>query len=1018
MATSHEAGDTKGNQPALVKGVGCGRGSATLAGVSALGATFDREVEIAAIARAVDAGGALVYVEGHAGIGKTRLLDLARADAERRGARVLTARGSELERGYGYGVARQLLAAAVAEQAPERTDGGEVPAIRSDSAGGDAEALARAALGVGPQQAQAPPDSPFAILDGLWRLTAALAAERPLVLVLDDAHWADAPTLRFAEFLAGRLDGLAVTVVVAARPVEPAGEDDAVSEAFAANGAGGVPEVAATGADAAELLARLRDGHGARLVRPAPLGEEAAAALLRERCGREPSGAFAAACHRASGGNPFLLHALVGELLRDGADPAGEDTTVVGDSGPETVARSLRLRLARLPAGCATVLDAVAALGDDAEIRHVAAVAGIDAERVGTLADRLADADLLAAARPLRFAHPVVRQAAYARQRPAARAALHRRAAAALTAEDRPPQAIAAHLLLVDPAGDAQVVALLRAAAAEALAQGAADIALPQLRRALREPPTRAATGALLAELGHAETLVGELADAEQHLATAAAATSDPRERAERLRGAARTRLHRGDLAGAIELLERAGVGADPETVLRLTAHAAAIGLLHPPLATAALERLERAAGRLDVGRLGATRGGVGDLAETPAGLAALAELAGARWLDGRIEEGAALALRALAGDRLLEAEGPGSIVVNHALRVLVDADEHERARPSLDAALALARRQGSVVGLVSLLGVAQVSAWRRGDVHEAEALGRELLELAPPGMPKLAHWALLALALVERGELDAAEEAVERSGAGPQLPPLTHVGVAFHARARLRLAQGRPRDALLDLLELRARDERLGVGHLSVAWHRTAVEAALADGDADAARAFAREQLARAERWSSPSGRGLALSTAGLAHGGEEGIAQLAEGAELLGASPARLDHARALTDLGTALRRAGRPAQAREPLRAALDAATACGASALASRAHEELRIAGAKPRRLRFSGHDALTAAERRVARMAAGGHSNREIAAALSIALRTVENHLARTYRKLGIGSRRELPAALADPHESG
>ncbi len=589
------------------------------------------------------------------------------------------------------------------------------------------------------------------------------------------------------------------------------------------------------------------------------------------------------------------------------------------------------------------------------------------------------------------------------------------RAAALLGGIGRPAPEVAAHLLLCEPAGDPEVVAGLRAVAADAVAQGAADVALTHLRRALREPPTAAERGPLLAELGLAEMLVGELEAAGEHLEQAAALATDPYLRAERLRAAARTRLVRGDLAGAIAQLEQARDEVDEidqEAGMLLTAHAAAIGLMHPPTGRGALRRLERHADALG-------------LDGSPAGLALLAELAAVHWLDGTIEEGAALAVRALDGGRLLAAEGPSSIAVNHALRVLVDADRTPLAQPQLDAALRTARRQGSVTGLVSLLGIEQIAAWRCGDVRETEARGRELLQLAPTSMMKLAHWALLALALIERGELEEAERAVARSGA-PQLPPLTHVGVVLHARARLRLAQGRPRDALLDLLEQRSRDERLGVRHLSFAWHRTAVEAALAVGDDDAATAFADEQLARAERWATPAARGLALSTLGLARSGvagrpagasaagreDEGLALLAEGAELLAASPARLDHARALVDLGAALRRAGRPAQAREPLRAGLDGARACGSTALAERAHDELLIAGAKPRRLRFSGADALTAAERRVTRMAADGHSNREIAAALYITVRTVENHLGRSYRKLGISSRRELADALS------
>ncbi|HST43316.1 MAG TPA: hypothetical protein VLK58_27570, partial [Conexibacter sp.] len=498
--------------------------------------------------------------------------------------------------------------------------------------------LAATALGLATAEpAPASPDSPFPVLDALYRLTAALAAARPLVLLLDDAHWADAPTLRLVDFLAGRLDGLALTLVVAARQAEPAAPS--------------------------ELLQRLRDRRETVLVRPAPLDERAATALLRERWGRAPAAAFAAACRDASSGNPFLLHELAGELLRNGVAPDDSGTAAVHDAGPESVARTLRQRLARLPDDCGALLDALAVLGPLAELRQVAEIAAVEPARAGELSDLLADAGLLAAQRPLRFAHPIVQHAVHAALRPAARSDLHARAAATLAAEGRPGPEVAAHLLLCEPAGAEEVVATLRAVAADAVAQGAADVALTHLRRALRQPPPERARGELLAELGRAETLVGELEAAGEHLEAAAELAADPLVRAERLRAGAHTRLYRGDLAGAVALLEQArdGVeGFDREAALRLTAHAAAIGLLHPPTGAGALQRLRQ----------------LGDgpqLDGSPAGQAVLAEQAGVCWLDGDIERGAELAARALADKRLLRAEGPGSIVVNHPLRVLVD---------------------------------------------------------------------------------------------------------------------------------------------------------------------------------------------------------------------------------------------------------------------------------------------------------------------------------------------------------
>ena len=129
---------------------------------------------------------------------------------------------------------------------------------------------------------------------------------------------------------------------------------------------------------------------------------------------------------------------------------------------------------------------------------------------------------------------------------------------------------------------------------------------------------------------------------------------------------------------------------------------------------------------------------------------------------------------------------------------------------------------------------------------------------------------------------------------------------------------------------------------------------------------------------------------------------------------SPAKLEHAKARTELGAALRRANRRAEAREQLRRAVDLATICGAHPLAARANTELRATGARPRRAALSGVESLTPSEQRVAQMASTGPTNREIAQALFVTPKTVELHLSSAYRKLGISSRSQLPAALAQP----
>jgi DNA-binding CsgD family transcriptional regulator len=542
----------------------------------------------------------------------------------------------------------------------------------------------------------------------------------------------------------------------------------------------------------------------------------------------------------------------------------------------------------------------------------------------------------------------------------------------------------------------------LRAAAADALSRGSADLAQRFLRRALAEPPPAGQLADTVGELGAAEALAGrELSLASEHLERSAAGTADPQLRCERVREAARARVYMGDFAGAAALLgrERASLGETERSLaMRLLADEAGIAVLAPPVACGALDRLEEHAGL------------AGD---DPAELALLAELAAKRWLEGRIGEAAALAERALGGGRLLAAQGPVSVAFNHAVAVLIDGDLFERTSGPLAAAMAAARQQGSLLGLACLTGLQAVAAWRRGALFEVEAFSREILQLVEDSgtwFVDHTYWAYLGAVLTERSELEQAEQAIARTGVGPGIPNLTYEGMPFVARARLRLAQGRPDEALADLLELRSRERALGVRHMRLPWRRDAVEAALALGDSALAAELADEQLELARRWDIPSARGIALCTQGLATGGADGLERIEEGVALLSGSPARLDHTRALVDLGAALRRAG--ARAREPLQEAIQTAQACGASALAARAHQELLASGARPRRLQFSGTNALTAGERRVATLAAQGQSNRQIAVARYITVRTVENHLASCYRKLGISSRHDLPSELA------
>jgi DNA-binding CsgD family transcriptional regulator len=194
--------------------------------------------------------------------------------------------------------------------------------------------------------------------------------------------------------------------------------------------------------------------------------------------------------------------------------------------------------------------------------------------------------------------------------------------------------------------------------------------------------------------------------------------------------------------------------------------------------------------------------------------------------------------------------------------------------------------------------------------------------------------------------------------------------------------------------------------------WRPHLAQALLLAGHHGEARAVASEHAALARAWGAPRPLARALRLQGLTRGGQEGILALQESVEAARNSPGRLELALSLVELGAAERRANRRAAARDPLEEGLALAHQCGARALQDRALAELLAAGARPRRPPASGRDTLTPSELRIAGLAADGQTNRQIAQHLFITPKTVEAHLARSFRKLHIDSRAQLPAALS------
>ena len=411
---------------------------------------LERDAELAALAAAVAAAeaghGTLALVEGPAGIGKTTLL---RAACREPGPRVLAARGLALEQGFPYGIVRQLLD----------------PVRGEDGLMDGAAALAARVF----DWAEAGPvedDVRYAAMHGLYWLVANLAARRPLVLAVDDAHWADAPSLRWLAHLAARVEHLPVALLLAVRD----------------------------GPDEPELLSELRAA-GTRF-RLGPLGPDATAALVCRRLGAAPGDGVDGAgaqlgrdWHASTGGNPFLLEALAVALR-------------VGDQKAEPIAQAVLRRIGPEGPEAGRLTRALAVLGGPAPLRQAAALAGLDLPGAARLADRLRAADVLAPGSVLEFAHPIVRTAVYESIPPGERALAHAEAARLLERDGTDAERLALHLLRSEPGGDPRVAALLRAAAAAATGRGDPGAAAACLRRALDEPPPAADRPGLLLELG------------------------------------------------------------------------------------------------------------------------------------------------------------------------------------------------------------------------------------------------------------------------------------------------------------------------------------------------------------------------------------------------------------------------------------------------------------------------------------------------------------------------------------
>ncbi|WP_405923282.1 ATP-binding protein [Streptomyces sp. NBC_00035] len=880
-------------------------------GVVASAPLWERDEEVATLEQAIgalcadsDSSGSLLVFSGDAGLGKTSLLAEARRIAEGNGCAVWSARGGETVTSVPFNVVRQLLQPALvsllSEEAREYL--------------GDWYDIAGPALGIA-EPGDRQPD-PQGVCDGLVAAVRRLAKrEWPLVLLIDDAHWADQETLRWLAAFAERLDDLSVLVVVARRP-------------------GGVSGVSAGHLDTIAAAAR-------PIANLSALTPAAAEGLTRATVGEHADAPFCREVWAVTGGNPYETVELLAKVQDSELDPVEGSAAELRALNRSARGRGLVARLEGLGIDATRFAWAAAILGTGISLDLAAHLAGMPAEEALRCAERLGAARILTKSEPvngrvsdgdLEFVHPLIASAVYRSIPDALRTAMHGQAAWAVTDSGRGAAAASRHLLEVHPDEDPELVEQMREAAREHLAVGAPDAARRCLERALAEPPPSEVHARVLFELGCA-TLLTAPAKTIGHLQAA---------------------LDRPGLEGDLRV----------DAVFRLSQ-----ALLHNDQLEEAVRTVDMEAARLDPGparmrlqavhymwegihageeRTSGRSNGLAELAKTCTGRdnseRALLILRGfdAMTRGENAEEVAELCDRALVNGRL--APGLGWTDTEWGIELLLMlgsayaySDRLDRAESLFSEALHAYMKAGWSGGHLSLanayLGLAHR---RRGRLADAETYQRESLRLAERvgrGLPL--YWSAtsgLIDTLLARGHVLEAEEIAEEYGFAAPYPSTIVLPDTRSVRGRLLLAAGRAKEGIN---ELEAAEKAAAVrGHHNTVLAPWAVDLARALATEDPARAAALAADARrqAERFGTDTAIGEALRCAAALESGQRAVRLAGQAVTYLEASPCQYEHAAARVEYGILARSVSE-------LNKGLTLARSCGADGVVAQAQRAL-------------------------------------------------------------------------------
>jgi DNA-binding CsgD family transcriptional regulator/tetratricopeptide (TPR) repeat protein len=946
---------------------------------------LERGPEIARIQRvladAATGSGSLLVIEGPSGIGKTRLLEEADHLAVERGMTVLRTRGGELEHQHAWGTVLDLF-----ETRLLRAEDGEYLGLPSGRAALAAPLLSRS----GDVAARLDASKEFPIIHGLYWAVVNLADDRPILLVVDDAQWADEQSMRFLIYLAQRLDDLPLFMLVGMRT--------------------GLTE------HIPDLVHRLAMAASAGSLRPAELSPTATTQYL-SAVGLPTFGAdFARTAWEVTQGNPFLLQELaetIRQAVRSGNVTEVMDLARLRDFAPHSVTRNVIVRLSALGEDAVHIARACAVLGDDIPLSRAAALSGMSSEAAAPWVERLVDVGFLTGVDPISFMHPMIRSAVKWGTPPGERSRLRARAAEVLHAEGASPDEVAPLLISGTPVGAGWAREVLQQAARSSARRGAPQTAVHYLRRALELSSSGERTPSVLIDLGLAEAAAGDTTSI-SHIEEALGLIDNPGDEGRALYSLGHT-LHRyGRHLEALDVYargQRRFAERDPVLAVRFDSAriAAAWYCAGDPTATLGAEvraRLERSAGALHTD----------DQPDASARL--LLAVAGGLQIThgGSAQKAAELARKAL-GTAMGAIDDPSiGIGVNIALLTLVSSGEFAETRSAADEVLAIARARGDLLAFADASAIRAYAAYAEGLISEAMADAQAAVEGTEHGwglMVPIPH-AILSHCLIERGELDAAGTLLE--SVAPKVAarrPTALTAYFYWARGRWHNARIDCRRACEDFRTCEQLMTSAGLRSSPVfSWRLPAALAASAAGERDQAMRLIDEHLVLGRQFGLEGHVGAALHARAFIENGPPTLPILEYAIAHLEKGELKLELARALVTYGTRLRDAGRRVQSREPLRRALGLAHHCGATVLEGRAREELVAFGARPRRAVSDGAGSLTPTERRVADLAVKRLSNREIAETLFVTTSTIEWHLRHVYTKLGIKSRTEIAPELA------